>query len=113
MSSSNTLLTKGQSHPLTQRDDRQQQLSLDHVSSLITSYPTRSLNFLRSLSSQTSNDSLKIPVSNSCKLRVVIVGAGLGGLAAAIALARKGNSVKVLERAPQLGEVCLSIQLLG
>lgn len=33
------------------------------------------------------------------------MGAGLGGLATAIALARKGHAVTVLEQAPALGEV--------
>ncbi len=44
------------------------------------------------------------------RLRVLVVGAGLGGLATAIALARRGHTVEVLEQAPQLGEV-LSPQL--
>ncbi len=39
------------------------------------------------------------------RLRVLVVGAGLGGLATAIALARRGHTVEVLEQAPQLGEV--------
>jgi NADPH-dependent 2,4-dienoyl-CoA reductase/sulfur reductase-like enzyme len=41
-------------------------------------------------------------------LSIIIVGAGLGGLAAAISLARRGHSVTVLEQAPELGEVILS-----
>lgn len=36
---------------------------------------------------------------------IVIVGAGLGGLSTAIALARRGHKVQVLEQAKQLGEV--------
>ncbi|WP_344156185.1 FAD-dependent monooxygenase [Kribbella yunnanensis] len=41
----------------------------------------------------------------------VIVGAGIGGLAAAIALHRRGWTVKVLERAPALREVGAGISL--
>lgn len=36
---------------------------------------------------------------------VIIVGAGIGGLAAALALARAGQQVRVLEQAPYLSEV--------
>ena len=43
------------------------------------------------------------------KLKVIIVGAGLGGHATAIALARQRHDVTVLEQAAQLGEVCNSI----
>ncbi len=38
-------------------------------------------------------------------LHIGIVGAGIGGLATAIALARAGAQVTVLEAAEQLGEV--------
>jgi salicylate hydroxylase len=37
---------------------------------------------------------------------VAIVGAGLGGLAAAIGIARAGHRVTILEQAAALGEVC-------
>lgn len=39
-------------------------------------------------------------------IHVGLVGAGIGGLAAAIALRRAGAKVTVLEAAPVLGEVC-------
>lgn len=39
------------------------------------------------------------------RLNIIVVGAGLGGLAAAIALARRGHNVTVFEQAPELGEV--------
>ncbi|EER40583.1 FAD binding domain-containing protein [Histoplasma capsulatum var. duboisii H88] len=48
----------------------------------------------------------------SCKLKVVIVGAGLGGLGAAIACLLAGHSVKVLESAHEIGEVGAGIQVL-
>jgi salicylate hydroxylase len=44
-------------------------------------------------------------------IRVAIIGAGLGGLAAAGALRRRGIEVAVYERAPALGEVGAGIQL--
>lgn len=45
------------------------------------------------------------------RLRVIICGAGLGGLGAAIGLARKGHEVVVLEGASQLSEVGAGIQI--
>jgi 2-polyprenyl-6-methoxyphenol hydroxylase-like FAD-dependent oxidoreductase len=42
---------------------------------------------------------------------IVIVGAGIGGLAAAVALARKGFSVLVVERSAELSEIGAGIQL--
>jgi len=42
---------------------------------------------------------------------VLVAGGGIGGLAAALALTRQGLSVKVLEQAPQLGEIGAGIQL--
>ena len=44
-------------------------------------------------------------------MRVIVVGAGVGGLAAALALARRGASVTVLERATSFGEVGAGVQL--
>jgi salicylate hydroxylase len=44
-------------------------------------------------------------------LRVAIVGAGIGGLYAAAALARRGCAVTVLERAPALTEVGAGVQI--
>ena len=42
---------------------------------------------------------------------VLVAGGGIGGVAAALAMARQGFSVKVLEQSPQLGEIGAGIQL--
>jgi 3-hydroxybenzoate 6-monooxygenase len=47
----------------------------------------------------------------STGLPVLVAGGGIGGLAAALALTRQGFAVKVLEQAPQLGEIGAGIQL--
>src|SRR5919202_2062899 len=43
--------------------------------------------------------------------RAIVVGAGIGGLATAVALRRTGLEVRVLERAPQLTEVGAGLSL--
>lgn len=42
---------------------------------------------------------------------ITILGAGIGGLTAAIALARRGARVSVLDQAPELGEVGAGLQI--
>ena len=42
---------------------------------------------------------------------VIVVGGGIGGLAAALALARAGRDVRVLEQAPEFREIGAGIQL--
>lgn len=49
--------------------------------------------------------------SSPSSLPVLVSGGGIGGLAAALALTRRGLRVKVLEQAPQLGEIGAGIQL--
>jgi 2-polyprenyl-6-methoxyphenol hydroxylase-like FAD-dependent oxidoreductase len=44
-------------------------------------------------------------------LPVLIAGGGIGGLAAALALARRGIDTKILEQSPQLAEIGAGIQL--
>ena len=40
------------------------------------------------------------------ELHIAVIGAGLGGLAAAIGIARAGHKVTIIEQASVLGEVC-------
>ena len=49
--------------------------------------------------------------SNGQGLPILIAGGGIGGLAAAHALARKGFAVRVLEQAPEFREIGAGIQL--
>ncbi len=44
-------------------------------------------------------------------LPVLVAGGGIGGIAAALALARRGFAVEVLEQSPRLGEIGAGIQL--
>jgi len=48
---------------------------------------------------------------NKNELPVIVAGGGIGGLAASLALVRQGFKVKVLEKAPQIGEIGAGIQL--
>jgi salicylate hydroxylase len=45
------------------------------------------------------------------KLKVGIIGAGLGGLAAGVAIARAGADVTILEATKELGEIGAGIQV--
>src|SRR3954465_5563759 len=42
---------------------------------------------------------------------VIVAGGGIGGMAAALALARQGFGVRILEQASQIGEIGAGIQL--
>jgi len=48
--------------------------------------------------------------SDPSKLPVLVAGGGIGGLAAALALTRRGFAVKVLEQQPELGEIGAGVQ---
>ena len=50
---------------------------------------------------------------STTRLRVGVIGAGIGGLTVAIALHQKGFNVSVYEKAPQLGEIGAGINLTG
>lgn len=69
-----------------------------------TTYPSQSLRFLQTLEQATQIENSK-PKQARLALDIIIVGAGLGGLSLAIALSRRGHSVRILEQAPKLGEV--------
>ena len=47
----------------------------------------------------------------TASLPILVAGGGIGGLAAALALARQGFAVKVLEQASEIGEIGAGIQL--
>lgn len=92
------------------------QASAQHISrrrvlpNAAVSYPSQSLRFLEEFEEQllppkdTGNNSID-PKSARLRLNIIVVGAGLGGLAVAIALARRGHSLRILEQTPNLGEV--------
>ena len=44
-------------------------------------------------------------------VRILIVGAGIGGLTAALALLRHGHEVEVYEQAPRLAELGAGVQI--
>ncbi|KAL1963679.1 hypothetical protein VTN77DRAFT_7883 [Rasamsonia byssochlamydoides] len=52
-----------------------------------------------------------LQVPEEARLRVVIVGAGLSGIAAAISCATSGHSVQVIEQAKELAEVGAGLQI--
>ena len=70
-----------------------------------TSYPSRSLHFLHVLNKGSLRGTREDAPQAKLRLKTIIAGAGLGGLATAIALRRRGHSVTVFEKASELGEV--------
>jgi salicylate hydroxylase len=70
----------------------------------IPSYPSNCLRFLSSVDPDTGNK-FGNKEGHNVPLNVIIVGAGLGGLAAAIALARNKHNVTIYEQAERIAEV--------
>lgn len=68
------------------------------------SYPSNCLGFLGSPLTDSPGTSA-LPKEARVKLNILVVGAGLGGLATAIALRCIGHHVTVFEQAPELMEV--------
>lgn len=50
-------------------------------------------------------------ITMTTQAQVLVAGGGIGGIAAALALVRRGFKVKVLEQAPQLGEIGAGLQV--
>jgi salicylate hydroxylase len=50
-------------------------------------------------------------MATNARPEILIAGGGIGGLAAALALARKGRRVRVLEKAAEFGEIGYGIQM--
>ncbi|MFS0781200.1 FAD-dependent monooxygenase [Bacillus sp. 1P06AnD] len=50
-------------------------------------------------------------MENTKEIPMIVIGGGIGGLAAALGIAQTGQYVKVLEQAPEFGEVGAGIQL--
>jgi salicylate hydroxylase len=48
---------------------------------------------------------------NATRVPLLIVGGGIGGLAAALSIARRGRKVHLIERAPQFGEIGAGLQV--
>jgi hypothetical protein len=72
-----------------------------------TSYPSNCLQFLQGMNPAAPALTAHLDSSQArLKLNVIIVGEGLGGLATAVALTRRGHQVTVPEQAPKLAEVC-------
>jgi salicylate hydroxylase len=50
-------------------------------------------------------------MSSDAQLPIVVVGAGIGGLTAALTMLRRGIEVEVYEQAPELGEIGAGVQI--
>ncbi|KAL3475747.1 hypothetical protein BJX99DRAFT_229213 [Aspergillus californicus] len=82
-----------------------------------TTYPSNSLNFMKNIPpahnahNAINSDNQTSSVQARLKLDILVVGAGLGGLATATALARSGHKVTVVEQANEIKEVGAGIQI--
>lgn len=47
---------------------------------------------------------------SNARSHIAIIGAGLGGLTAAIGIAKAGHQVTIIEQAPVLGEVSFTVR---
>ncbi|KAJ5110554.1 hypothetical protein N7532_001089 [Penicillium argentinense] len=74
------------------------------------SYPSNCLHFLRNADKK-STKSTNEGNDSTVQLDIAIVGAGIAGLATAIALARKKHTVTIYEQAERLAEVGAGIQI--
>ena len=52
-----------------------------------------------------------MPLNDSQTLPIIIVGGGIGGVATALALSRKGYASQILEQAPEIREIGAGIQM--
>ena len=57
-------------------------------------------------------DDLKWKPNSEKKLKAIIVGAGIGGLAAGVGLRKAGHDVIVLEQVAEIAEVGAGIQMV-
>src|SRR5438445_11714637 len=60
---------------------------------------------------KTGQETTAMTRNASTRLPLLVAGGGIGGIAAALALTRRGFDVTVLEQAPELGEIGAGIQL--
>src|SRR5262245_14451799 len=63
------------------------------------------------VSAHDGSATLPAMATRDSSLPILVAGGGIGGLAAALALARSGFAVRVLEQASELGEIGAGIQL--
>ena len=107
ISDSTSVLAHGHSDPANEAKPTPQPAAHDYGNTVKASYPTQSLAFLQAMRRE-EKGKLALTAAHEqarLKLKIVVVGAGLGGLSLAIALTRKGHSVQILEQASKLGEV--------